>query len=124
MMNRMAIGAMLSLSLFLFGAPLWADMNKMAPALKAPAGSKAEQHINEGIEHYNQQHWDVAKKHFQEAVKSDPSSAEAHYDLALSLDKSGDHKTAIEHFKKAKELGKDNQEIQQSEILNAHLKKH
>ena len=124
MMNRMAIGATLSLSLFLFGAPLWADMNKMVPALKAPAGSKAEQHINEGIEHYNQQHWDVAKKHFQEAVKSDPSSAEAHYDLALSLDKSGDHKTAIEHFKKAKELGKDNQEIQQSEILNAHLKKH
>ena len=124
MMNRISIGATLSLSLFLFGAPLWADMNKTAPALKGPSGSKAEQHINEGIEHYSKGHWDVAKKHFQEAVKTDPASAEAHYDLALSLDKSGDHKTAIEHFKKALELGKDNPDIQQSEILHAHLKKH
>ena len=123
-MKPLTIGATLSLSLFLFGAPLWADMNKTAPALQAPAGSTAEEHINKGIEHYNQQHWDVAKKHFQEAVKTDPSAAEAHYDLALALDKSGDHKTAIEHFKKALELGKDNQDIQQSEILHAHLKKH
>ncbi len=124
MMNRISIGATLSLSFFLFGAPLWADMSKTAPALKGPSGSKAEHHINEGIEHYSKEHWDVAKKHFQEAVKTDPASAEAHYDLALSLDKSGDHKTAIEHFKKALELGKDNPDIQQSEILHAHLKKH
>jgi Tfp pilus assembly protein PilF len=108
-----------------FNVPLSAaDMNKTAPALKTAAGSKAETHNNEGIEHYNQQHWDVAKKHFMEAVKSDPSSAEAHYNLALALDKSGDHKTAIDHFHKAKDLGKDNAEIQESEILKAHLKKH
>lgn len=105
--------------------PSFADeMKKTAPALPTAAGSKAETHNKEGIEHYNQQHWDVAKKHFMEAVKADPSSAEAHYNLALSLDKSGDHKTAINHFHKAKELGKDNPEIQQSEILQAHLKKH
>ena len=59
-----------------------------------------------------------------EAVKADSSSAEARYNLALALDKSGDHKTAIEHFHKAKELGKDNPEIQQSEILTKHLQKH
>ena len=101
-----------------------ADMKKTAPALKTTAGSKAETHNNEGIEHYNQQHWDVAKKHFTEAVKADPSSAEAHYNLALALDKSGDHKAAIDHFHKAKELGKENPDIQQSEILKAHLQKH
>jgi len=100
------------------------DMKKTAPALKTTAGSKAETHNTEGIDHYNQQHWDVAKKHFMEAVKSDPSSAEAHYNLALALDKSGDHKSAIDHFHKAKDLGKDNPDIQQSEILQAHLKKH
>jgi Tfp pilus assembly protein PilF len=123
-MNRVTIGATLSLFIVLLGAPLWADMNKAAPALKGVTGSKAEKHITEGVEHYSQGHWDVAKKHFQEAVKADASSAEAHYDLALSLDKSGDHKTAIEHFKKALELGKDNPGIQQSEILHAHLSKH
>ena len=123
-MNRSHFAGALCLALLLSGSLLFADMNKTAPALKGPSGSKAEQHINEGIEHYAKGHWDVAKKHFQEAVKTDPASAEAHYDLALSLDKSGDHKTAIEHFKKALELGKDNPDIQQSEILHAHLEKH
>ena len=127
---RQALTSMsaLVLSVFLtvaFTASVSADeMKKTAPALKTTAGSKAETHNNEGIDHYNQQHWDVAKKHFMEAVKSDSSSAEAHYNLALALDKSGDHKAAIDHFHKAKELGKDNPEIQQSEILQAHLKKH
>ncbi len=99
-----------------------ADMKKTAPALKTAAGSKAEMHNNEGIEQYNQAHWDVAKKHFTEAVKSDPTSAEAHYNLALALDKSDDHKTATEQFHKAKELGKDNPDIQNSPILHGHLK--
>ena len=99
-----------------------ADMNKTAPALKTPAGSAAASHNSEGIEHYDKGHWDVAKKHFTEAVKADASAAEAHYNLVLALDKMGDHKAAIEHFKKAQELGKDNTEIQHSEILQAHLK--
>ena len=99
-----------------------ADMGKDAAPLKAAAGSKAETHISAGIEHYGKGHWDVAKKHFSEAAKADPQSAEAHYDLALALDKSGDHKSAAEHFQRAAALGKDNAEIQQSEILKKHLK--
>ena len=99
-----------------------ADMGKGAPVLKAAAGSKADAHIAEGIDHYNQGHWDVAQKHFSEAAKADPQSAEAHYDLALALDKAGDHKGATEHFKMARDLGKENQEIQNSDILKAHLK--
>ena len=99
-----------------------ADMGKDAAPLKAAAGSKAETHISAGIEHYGKGHWDVAKKHFSEAEKADPQSAEAHYDLALALDKSGDHKSAVEHFQQAAALGKDNAEIQQSEILKKHLK--
>lgn len=62
----------------------WADMGKSAMPLKATAGSKAEQHISEGMEHYDKGHWDVAKKHFSEAAKTDPQSAEAHYDVALA----------------------------------------
>jgi hypothetical protein len=53
----------------------WAAMGKDAHPLKAVAGSKAETHINEGIEHYEKGHWDVAKKHFTEAEKADPKSA-------------------------------------------------
>ena len=102
--------------------PAVADMGKEAVPLKASAGSKAETHIAAGIEHYGKGHWDVAKKHFSEAEKADPQSAEAHYDLALALDKAGDHKSAVEHFQRAQSLGKDNMEIQQSEILKKHLK--
>jgi Tfp pilus assembly protein PilF len=102
--------------------PALADMGKDAMPLKAASGSKAESHIAAGIEHYGKGHWDVAKKHFTEAEKADPQSAEAHYDLALALDKSGDHKGATEHFQRAQALGKDNMEIQQSEILKKHLK--
>ena len=104
------------------GAPAFADMNKTAPAIPAAPGSKAESAVSEGIAHYDKGHWDVAKKHFQEALKTDQQSAEAHYDLALTLDKSGDHKGAIEHFKAAKELGQNNPHIQNSGILQAHLK--
>lgn len=100
----------------------WADMGKAGAPLKTAPGSKAEMHNNEGIEHFNQGHWDVAKKHFTEAAKEDPKSAEAHYNLALTLDKAGDHKGATEHFKTAQNLGKDNHEIQDSDILKAHLK--
>jgi Tfp pilus assembly protein PilF len=106
----------------LLALPALADMGKDAMPLKAAAGSKAETHITAGIEHYGKGHWDVAKKHFSEAEKADPQSAEAHYDLALALDKSGDHKGAAEHFQRAQTLGKDNMEIQQSEILKKHLK--
>src|SRR6266487_8344 len=98
----------------------WAQMGKAAPALKVAPGSKAEAHVKEGIEHYDQGHYDVALKHFTSAVKDDPESAEAHYDAALALDKSGDHAAATEHFKKAAELGKNNPEIANSGILKAH----
>lgn len=117
-----AVGSFLAVSLMLLAGPALADMGKSALPLKATAGSKAESHITAGIEHYGMGHWDVAKSHFSEAEKADPQSAEAHYDLALVLDKSGDHAGATEHFKRAHVLGKSNMEIQHSEILLKHLK--
>ena len=115
-------GLLIGLILLLTAGVTWADMGKGAVPLKTAPGSKAEMHNDEGIEHFNQGHWDVAKKHFMEAAKADAMSAEAHYNLALVLDKSGDHKGATEHFKTALDLGKDNPEIQNSGILKAHLK--
>ena len=121
-MKRLLGFAVIAISLAFVGGQAWAQMGKAAPALNTSAGSKAESHNKEGIEHYNQGHWDVALKHFTEAAKADPDSAEAHYNVALALDKSGDHKSATEHFKTAFDLGKNNPEIQNSGILKAHLK--
>jgi Tfp pilus assembly protein PilF len=64
----------------------------------------------------------VALKHFHMAAKDDPQSAEVHYNVALALDKTGDHQVATEHFKTAYDLGKNNPDIQNSGILKAHLK--
>jgi Tfp pilus assembly protein PilF len=64
----------------------------------------------------------VDKTHFTETQKADPQSAENHYNLAIVLDKSGDHGGATEYFKRTLALGKSNMEIQHSEILMKHLK--
>jgi Flp pilus assembly protein TadD len=112
----------LALGALCFSTSALADMGKGAVPLKAAAGSKAASHNSEGIEHFEKGHYDVALKHFTEAEKADPESAEAHYNLALALDKSGDHKGASQHFQRAQALGKDNMDIQQSEILKKHLK--
>ena len=122
-MKRIFTIAVLAVGTLLVAGIGWteADMGTAAPLKTAP-GSKAEMHNTEGIEHYNLGHWDAAMKHFTEAAKADPKSAEAHYNVALVLDKSGDHKGATMHFKTAHELGKNNPEIQDSAILKAHLK--
>jgi len=121
-MNFIARMTLFTLCLAFTGGIALADMGKTATPLSVAAGSAADQHNKEGIEHYNQSHWDVAKKHFMGATEADPKSAEAHYNLALALDKSGDHKSATEHFQKALDLGKDKPEIANSGILKAHLK--
>ena len=92
------------------------------PALMTAADSKAHAANSEGIEHYNQEHWDVALGHFIKAVEADPASAEAHYNLALALDKTDRHKEAANEFKMAQDLGKDNPDIQNSKILLGHVK--
>jgi Tfp pilus assembly protein PilF len=122
MITKMLATAALVISFVFLSAISWADMGKGAMPLKAAPGSKAEQHITEGIEHYEKGHWDVAQKHFTEAAKVDPKSAEAHYNVALVLDKMGDHEGATQHFKTAYDLGKDKPDIQKSEILKKHLK--
>lgn len=118
----MKLAAFTIFAALLMTVSAWAGMGKEAQPLKAMAGSKAEGHLNEGIEHYGMGHWDVAKKHFSAGEQADPQSAEAHYDLALVLDKAGDHAGATTHFQKAHDLGKTNAAIQESEILKRHLK--
>jgi Tfp pilus assembly protein PilF len=99
-----------------------ADM-KTYPALETMKGSAAEGHNSEGIKQYDMGKWADAEMHFSEAVKADDKSAEAHYNLALSLDKLGRHKEAAEEFDKALKLAPDDKAIADSPILKAHLKK-
>lgn len=93
------------------------------PALELAPGASADakMHNDEGIDHYNKGHMDVAEGHFRSAIKADPKSAEAHYNLALTLDGQGKHKEAAAEFKEALDLGSKNPAIANSAILKKHL---
>lgn len=104
--------------ILLVGGTAWAG----AAPLALSDGSSAAMHNSEGIKHYEEGHWKEAHKHFKEAVQANPEAAEAHYNLALALDKMGQHMDAAKHFKHAQEKGQNNPDIQNSKILQAHLK--
>jgi Flp pilus assembly protein TadD len=88
---------------------------------KRDASSPGRAVNDEGVGHYKQGHWDVATDWFKKAVKADANLAEAHYNLALSLDKMGKHEEATAAFKKAAELAPSNPAIKDSTILKKHL---
>ena len=88
--------------------------------LAAPEAAGAAEN-NEGVDHYQQGHMDVAQEHFQKALAANAGLAEAHYNLALVLDKLGNHGEAKNHFKMALDNAPDNPSIRDSGILKAHL---
>lgn len=102
------------------GGPRKAGSGADAPFF-APASSAARADNDEGVGHYQQGHWDVAAEHFRKAVKADPNSAVAHYNLGLTLDKLGKHEDATSEFKKALELAQNEPAIKDSEILKKHV---
>jgi Tfp pilus assembly protein PilF len=89
--------------------------------LSSGADPAAVTHNTEGIQHYNMAHWDEAKRHFEAAIMSDPKSAEAYYNMALALDKLGDHAKARGYFKRAAELAPGNTAITQSDAYQIHV---
>ncbi|MFQ5780042.1 MAG: tetratricopeptide repeat protein [Nitrospiria bacterium] len=95
---------------------------KTFPALASPAGAGDKGHNAEGIKHYNKGAWGKAELHFREAVKTDGDLAEAHYNLALALDKLRRHGEATKFFASALKLAPDNPDIAGSKILKDHLR--
>ncbi len=93
----------------------------MAQAIMPLTGTKGTGAINNGVNQYNQGKWDSASSHFQKALKKNPRSAVAHYNLALALNKMGQREKASHHFQKASELGRMNSFIRNSRILKQHL---
>ena len=85
------------------------------------ASSSSKQHNEEGIQHYQMEHWDVAKKHFEKAIQADPTQAEPHFNLGLALHQLGSHPEATKHFKKAVELDPNNSAMTQSDVYQSHM---
>ncbi len=116
-MNRLILVSILVTSVLLVACATF------GPPLATPPGADpgTAKHNAEGIEHYNLGHWDVAKEHFEAAVKADPKLAEAHYNLALAFHKLGAHAEATTHLKKAAELAPSNTAITDSSAYRRHV---
>ena len=90
-------------------------------ALLVPIETEGGPENNEGVGHYKEGHWDTAEKHFRKALETNPDLPEAHYNLALTLDKQNKHMDATNHFEAALDLDPDNPKIRDSEILQDHV---
>jgi tetratricopeptide (TPR) repeat protein len=98
-----------------------AAVGNIIGALTATDGEPGAAENNEGVGHYKEGHWDISAKHFKEAIAAGPKLVEAHYNLALTLDKMGDHGGATQHFGEALKLAPENPKIKDSKILKDHL---
>lgn len=81
--------------------------------LKAPAGTRAAAvaAVEEGNRLFAQGQWEPAKIRYEAAITVQPDLAEAHYDLALALERLGNNKEATAHYKEAANLAPGHQII-------------
>ena len=98
----------------------FADEGPLKFPMREGSNASAHEHNEEGIDHYNQGHYDVALKHFQTASKIDPSVGETHYNVALCLHNLKKHGAATDHFYAARKYSNGNEKITQSVLLNKH----
>lgn len=83
------------------------------PALHPPTGTSAvvSQQLEQGNQLYAQQDWAGAKRVYLATIQSDPALAEAHYNLALALERLGEKSEARKHFVAAANLAPGNKVI-------------
>jgi Tfp pilus assembly protein PilF len=105
-----------------FLAMLAGCVTKTGPLAVLPISSPtAAQHNLEGIKSYNNGNWKAAREHFVEAVKHDPQLPEAHFNLALTEHKLGQHGEAKKHFQTAGAFAPTNKAIVESSSYRNHL---
>ncbi len=94
------------------------------PSLMSPSGmsnTSAADKNNEGVDHLVQAHYGIAETFFRDAIAAKHNFAEAHFNLAVTLDGMEKHEDAKTSFQQALEFGKDNPKIAESEVLKKHL---
>lgn len=97
-------------------------VTKAGPLAVLPMTSPGAAQWNlEGIKSYNDGDWHTARTRFELAIHTDPRLPEAHFNLALTLHKLGDHDQARTHFRIAGELAPDHTEIVRTSVYRNHL---
>lgn len=94
------------------------------PTMPSPAGladTEAGGKNNMGVSHLEMRHYEISEGYFRDAIKLQPTFAEAWFNLGVALDGIGKHDEATEAFRRANALGENNPAITGSEIVKHHL---
>lgn len=93
--------------------------NKVGTVLSAPNGAKsaASTQLEKGNALFTSRDYAGAEQAFREAIIVDPGFAEAHYNLALTLDQTGHKNEARKHYIEAANLAPGNKVIWDSPPL-------
>lgn len=84
------------------------------------ANSEVQAMFMEGSRLFKEGRWEAARQQFQSAVQQQPNLAEAHYNLALSMDRMGDRAGAKPHFIEAANLAPGHKVIWNSPPLRRY----
>jgi len=90
--------------------------------LRAPAGTAPEAVtlMEEGNRLFAAGQWEPSKQRYEAAIKAQPPLAEAHYNLALALERLGDQASARSHYIEAANLAPGHKVIWNSPPLRRH----
>ncbi len=90
--------------------------------LQAPSGAvpEAVRAMDEGNRLFATEQWEAARRQYETAIQIQPSLAEAHYNLALTLQELGNPKGARHHYLEAANLAPGHKVIWNSPPLRPH----
>jgi Tfp pilus assembly protein PilF len=113
MIRKSMLAVMIGFMGLAFGACAGGGNRSLETALSAPpnAAPAAAATNEEGIKLFYARQWEAAKAKFEEAIKTQPTLAEAHYNLGLVYDVLRNGKEAYRHFVEAANLAPGNKII-------------
>ncbi len=76
--------------------------------------------VTEGNQYFETQTWEKARASYEAALKAQKTLAEAHYNLALTLERMGDAQGAKLHYLEAASLAPGNKTIWNAPPLRKH----
>lgn len=99
-----------------------AQAQKLGAAAGA-SGASASTAFNQGVIYWNAQKVAEARKQFEEAVRLDPTMADAHYWLGMATVNEGKLEEAVPHFETYLKLAPDGQYAEPAKNMLAAIKK-
>lgn len=92
------------------------------PTLNAPlnANPTARSAVTEGNQFFASGRWQSARVQYEKALQAQDTVAEAHYNLALTLDRMGKREEARTHYMEAANLAPGHQVIWNSPVLRRY----